>query len=70
MENFLSQNPHFETRSFTELVAEHLIKFKREIDEYFPSLGNDEFAFKRNLFIANAQMLQAATDTQEGLVEL
>ena len=46
------------------------MKFKREIDEYFPSLGNDEFAFIKNPFPANAQILQAGTGTQEELVKL
>ena len=35
----------FETKSFTELITEHLMKFKREIDEHFLSLGKDEFAY-------------------------
>jgi len=56
---FLCQNPHMETKSFSELVTEHLMKFKKEIDGYFPSLGEDEFAYLRNPFTANAQMLQA-----------
>ena len=70
MEKFLYQNPQFETKSFTELVIEHLMKFEWEIDKYFPSLGKDEFAFIRNLFTANAQILQAGTGTQEELVKL
>ena len=38
MKKFLSQNLYFETKSFTELVAEYLIKFEKEIDGYFSSL--------------------------------
>ena len=45
MEKFLNQNSQFETKSFTELVIEHLMKFEWEIDKYFSSLGKDEFAF-------------------------
>ena len=70
MEKFLNQNPQFDTKSFTELVIEHLMKFEWEIDKYFPSLGKDEFAFIRNPFTANAQILQAGTGTQEELVKL
>ena len=58
MKIFLNQNPHFETKSFIELVTKHLIKFEREIDEYFPSLGKNEFAFIRNPFTANTPILQ------------
>ena len=54
MEKFLSQNPHFEIKSFTELVTEHLMKFQKEIDSYFLSLDKDELAYIRNPFIANA----------------
>ena len=68
MEKFLNQNPQFETKSFTELVIEHLMKFEWEIDKYFSSLGKDEFAFIRNSFTANARILQAGTGTQEELV--
>ena len=70
MEKFLNQNPQFETKSFIELVIEHIMKFKWEIDKYFPSLGKDEFAFIRNSFTANAWILQAGTGTQEELVKL
>ena len=70
MEKFLNQNPQFETKSFTELVIEHLMKFEWEIDKYFPSLGKDEFAFIRNPFTANARILQVETGTQEELVKL
>ena len=72
MEKYLNQNPQFETKSFTELVIEHLMKFEWEIDKYFPSLGKDEFAFVRNPFTANAnaRILQAGTGTQEELVKL
>ena len=31
MKKILSQNAHFETKSFTELVAEHLIKFEKKL---------------------------------------
>ena len=70
MEKFLNQNSQFETKSFTELVMGHLVKFEWEIDKYFPSLGKDEFAFIRNPFTANARILQAGTGTQEELVKL
>ena len=70
MKIFLNQNPHFETKSFIELVTKHLIKFEREIDEYFPSLGKNEFAFIRNPFTANAPILQVGTGIQEELVKL
>jgi len=46
------------------------MKFEKEIYGYFPSLGEDEFAYLRNPFTANAQMLQAWTCMQEELVEL
>ena len=59
-----------ETKSFSELVTEHLMKFEKEIDGYFPSLGEDEFACLRNPSTANAQMVQAGTGVQEELVEL
>ena len=70
MDKVRSKNPHFETKSFTELVTEHLIKFKIQIDGHFPSLGKDELAYIRNLFTANAQILQAGTGTQKELVKL
>ena len=38
MEKFLSQNAHFVTKNFTELVTEYLVKFGKKIDGYFPSL--------------------------------
>ena len=63
MEKFLSRNAHYETKSFTELVIKYLIKFEKEIDEYFPSLCTDGVAYVRNPFTANAQMLQTGTGT-------
>ena len=33
------------------------MKFEKEIDGYFPSSGKDGFAYTRNPFTANAQML-------------
>ena len=59
VEKFLSQNPHFGTKTFTKLVTENVVKFEKKIDEYFPSLGKDESAFIQNPFTANAQILQA-----------
>ena len=43
MEQFLSQNANFKTKSFTELATKYLMKFEKEIDGYFPSLVNDRF---------------------------
>ena len=34
MEKFWSQKAHFETICCTELVTEHLIKFKKKINAY------------------------------------
>ena len=67
---FLCQNPQIETTRFSELVTEHLIKLEKKIDGYFPSLGEDEVAYLRNPFTANAQTLQAGTGMQEELIEL
>ena len=67
---FLCQNPQIETTRFSELVPEHLMKLEKEIDGYFPSLGEDEVAYLRNPFTANAQTLQAGTGMQEELIEL
>ena len=67
MKKVLSQNAHFKTRRFPELVTKHLYKFDKEIDGYFQSLGKDEFAHIKNFFVANAQMLQIGTGTQEEL---
>ena len=67
---FLCQNPQFETSRFSELVTEYLVKLEKEIDDYFLSLGEDEVAYLRNPFTANAQILQAGTDKQEKLIEL
>ena len=67
---FLCQNPQIETTRFSELVTEHLMKLEKEIDGYFPSLGEDEVAYLRNPFTANAQTLQAGTGMQEELIEL
>ena len=66
----MSQSAHYETKSFTELATEHLMKFQKEIDVYFSSLFEDDFAYIRNPFTANIQMLQAGAGTQEELVEL
>ena len=46
------------------------MKLEKEIDSYFPSLGEDEVAYLRNPFTANAQTLQAGTGMQEELIEL
>ena len=46
------------------------MKFDKEIDEYFPSLGKEVFAYIRNLFSSNAQMLQTGTGTQDKLIKL
>ena len=70
MEKFLSQNTHYETKSFTELVTKYFMKFEKEIDGYFPSLGKDGFAFIKTPFTANAQMLQTGTGIQEEMVKL
>ena len=67
---FLCQNPQIETTRFSELVTEHLMKLEKEIDGYFPSLGEDEVAYLRDPFTANAQTLQAGTGMQEELIEL
>ena len=67
---FLCQNPQIETTRFSELVTEHLMKLEKEIDGYFPSLGEDEVAYLRNPFTANVQTLQAGTGMQEELIEL
>ena len=67
---FLYQNPRIETTRFSKLVTEHLMKLEKKIDGYFPSLGEDEVAYLRNPFIANAQTLQAGTGMQEELIEL
>ena len=67
---FLCQNPQIETTRFSELVTEHLMKLEKEIDGYFPSLGEGEVAYLRNPFTANAQTLQAGTGMQEELIEL
>ena len=69
MEKFLSQNAHYETKSFTEQVTEYLMKFDKEIDVHFPSLGKGRFVYMRNPFTANAQMLQTGTGTQGKLVK-
>ena len=67
---FLCQNPQIKTTRFSELVPEHLMKLEKEIDGYSPSLGEDEVAYLRNPFTANAQTLQAGTGMQEELIEL
>ena len=68
VEKCLSQNTHYEIKNITELVTEHLMKFEKKTDEYFPSLGKD--AYIRNPFTANAQMPQTGTGTHEELVKL
>ena len=70
MEQFLSQNANYKNKKFTELVTKYLMKFEKEIDGYFPSLGNDGFLYIRNTFTTNPQMLQTGTDTEEELVKL
>ena len=67
---FLCQNSQIETTRFSELVTEHLMKLEKEIDGYFSSLGEDEVAYLRNPFTANAQILQAGTGMQEEPIEL
>ena len=62
---FLCQNSQIETTRFSELVTEHLMKLEKEIDGYFPSLGEDEVAYLTNPFTANAQTLQTGTGMQE-----
>ena len=57
IEKFLSQNARYEIKSFTELVTEYL-KFEKEIYGYLLSLRKDGFAYIRNPFSGNAQMLQ------------
>ena len=64
MENFQSQSAHYETKSFTKLVTKYLMKFDKVIDGNFQSLGKNGFAYIRNPFSANAQMLQIGTGTQ------
>ena len=61
IEKFLIQNKRYDTKSFTKLVTKYLMKFEKEIDQYFPSLGKNGFVYTRNSFTANAQMLQAGT---------
>ena len=68
IEKFLSQNAHYEAKNFTELVTKYLMKFEKEIDEYFPSLGKDGFACTRNPFTANAQMVQTGTVFKRNLL--
>ena len=51
---FLCHNPPFETARFSELVTEHLMKLEKEIDDYFQKLYEDEVAYLKNLFTANA----------------
>ena len=46
---FLCRNPRIETTRFSELVTEYLMKLEKKIDSYFPSLGEDEVAYLRNL---------------------
>ena len=67
---FLCQNSQIETTRFSELVTEHFMKLEKEIDGYFQSFGEDEVAYLRNPFTANAQTLQAGTGMQEKLIEL
>ena len=52
------------------VLIEHLMMFEKEIDGYFPSLSKDKFAYIKNPFIANRQMLHAGTGMQEELVKL
>ena len=46
------------------------MKLEKEIDGYFPSLGEDEVAYLRNPFTANARTLQAGLGMQKELIEL
>ena len=72
MEKFLSQNARYETKSFTELpnITKYLMKFEKQIHEYFPSLGKDRFAFIRNPLTANVQMLHTGIGTQKEQIKL
>ena len=54
MEKSCNKNAHYVTRGFTKLFNKYRIKFKKEIDAYFLSLGEDGFACIRNPFTANA----------------
>ena len=45
------------------------MKLEKEIDGYFRSLREDEVAYLRNPFTANAQTLQTGTCMQEELIE-
>ena len=55
VEKFLSQKARYETKTFTKLFAKYLTKFKKEIGRYFPSPGNDVFAYA--IEILSLQML-------------
>ena len=46
------------------------MKFEKKVDGHFSSLGKDGFAYIRNLFTVNVQMLQTGTVTQEKLIKL
>ena len=46
------------------------MKFEKEIYEYLPKLGKGEFAYIKNPFKANVQMLQAGTGMLEELVQV
>ena len=67
---FLCQNPQFETTRFIELVIEHFMMLEKETNGYFRILREDEAAYLRNPFTANAQTLQAGTGMQEELIAL
>ena len=46
------------------------MKLEKKIDGYFPSFAEDEVAYLRNPFTANAQTLQSGTSMQEELIEI
>ena len=70
MKKKISQNAHYETKSFTELVTKYFTKFGKNIDGYFQSLGKNGFAYIKNPFTVNLQVLQTETGTYKKLVKL
>ena len=45
IKKILSQKGRYEIKSFIELVTKYFMKFEKEIDGYFLSLGKAEFAY-------------------------